>query len=743
MYKVSDECRAILNGHDRITDFYCTVTFPDDSTRKIDSSRIKSGSAYVKTKCVSGSDFELGAVCVGEFGVSLLDDNIDSGNYQGAVIRPFCCIRLSDGTFEDIPMGVFNVTEISAPDSRTTKLVCYDDMVKFDKDFIPPYGDGSYFNMPVALWLDQICSSCGVTLSEESKQKISGMSNGNTLMGFAPAAPCNKDIKTYRDIITMISQLLCACALIGRNGELNIINFDRRYSEAYPDYARIINGSQRKSAAIKNKKFFDAVSIQLTGLDGEIYKHSYPPESSLANALNIDDNPLLRLSQTSVAESYLKEIADRLFMLTYYGAEAEIFSDPTIDAGDHLLLTGGAAGQGVRILVTKNDWTYRGSHKITSDASMIKAKASKHTSVSGGGSGGTQVYTDLINQYIYRLPPVFVTTHQKRLCYISFKPKDFASPVEIMGQICIEMIQPGIVTISSSIDGYDTKTAVQQFLCKGTHTLEIMLPINTTEIKTYAVNFYIQCSHGHGESISEDYTRANAHIAVRGYFDEPKFESFSSCITTVSYIGTAAAGIPVIDSESTCKGVVEWGDGTSEEYSPAKSYSHTYNEIGDYTMTVDCYMEKFVCTGSVSSILLADSVRSVDDGAFAQQNQLHFVYIPPRVKSIGNYAFSGTILKSVYISNDCKYFPASFPEDCAVRFYPYINNDGEGKDKSGEYTQDTQAKVWVILHSLNKKPSVTVVDDTGAVVLCDIEYTNENTVTLRFSEPTAGTVYLN
>ncbi len=102
--------------------------------------------------------------------------------------------------------------------------------------------------------------------------------------------------------------------------------------------------------------------------------------------------------------------------------------------------------------------------------------------------------------------------------------------------------------------------------------------------------------------------------------------------------------------------MVEWGDGTSEEYSPAKSYSHTYNEIGDYTMTVDCYMEKFVCTGSVSSILLADSVRSVDDGAFAQQNQLHFVYIPPRVKSIGNYAFSGTILKSVYISNDCEYF---------------------------------------------------------------------------------------
>lgn len=69
--------------------------------------------------------------------------------------------------------------------------------------------------------------------------------------------------------------------------------------------------------------------------------------------------------------------------------------------------------------------------------------------------------------------------------------------------------------------------------------------------------------------------------------------------------------------------------------------------------------------------------------------------------------------------------------------------DRERKDKAGEYTQDTPSKVWVILHSLRKKPSVTVIDDTGAVVLCDIEYTDENTVILRFSEPTAGVVYLN
>ena len=69
--------------------------------------------------------------------------------------------------------------------------------------------------------------------------------------------------------------------------------------------------------------------------------------------------------------------------------------------------------------------------------------------------------------------------------------------------------------------------------------------------------------------------------------------------------------------------------------------------------------------------------------------------------------------------------------------------DRESADKSGAFENSTASKVWVILHNLNKKPSVNVIDNYGDVVWCDIEYTNDNTVTLRFSEATAGTVYFN
>ena len=748
MYQVSDECRKVLDSPGRVTDFYCDVTFADGSTRQIDSSIIKSNSVYRKTKCVSGSDFELGAVCVGEFGMSLLGDSLDSRNYEGAVLKPYCRVILSESAYEDIPMGVFNVTEISAPDRRTTKLVCYDDMAKFDKKF-EILGEideiGVRYDRSLKMWLQTICTQCGVTLSEESLEGDMANAGIDKIFSYVPDASFNADYKncTCRDMITLIAQLLGGCAVINRYGELEIINFDRRYSEQYPDYAKSISSAQRKSTNIKSRKSFDSVGVNLSDPISGMVTITYPPQSTSSNILMIDDTPFLRFDGYEHIQSVLKEIADRLQYLTYYGAETEIFSDPTIDAGDHLLLTGGTAGQGVRILVTKNDWTYRGSHKITSDASVIQAKSSKNTASSGGSSGGSgsTVYAAMQKQYIYKLPPVFITTSRKRFCTIKLTPKDFTSPVEISGQITVEMIQSGTVTISSNVNGNDTGIVTQQHLTKGKHTLEINLPYNTSEIKLYTFDLYIACSHGHGESITGNMKYADAHVEVRGYFDEPEFESYSSCITHITFKDIIYAGIPVLDSESTLTGTIDWGDGTIEEYSPASPYNHTYTEQGDYNVAVDCYIESFKCTAGAESIILAESVRQIGTGAFTGNSDLLYVYIPPRVKVIGENAFSDAAFESVKIAYDCGYKASSFPEVCSIKFYPY-ESELVYADKHSAVKQ-TASKVWVILHNLNKKPSVTVIDNYGDVVWCDIEYTNDNTVTLRFSEETAGTVYLN
>lgn len=56
-------------------------------------------------------------------------------------------------------------------------------------------------------------------------------------------------------------------------------------------------------------------------------------------------------------------------------------------------------------------------------------------------------------------------------------------------------------------------------------------------------------------------------------------------------------------------------------------------------------------------------------GAFINCTALRNVSIPESVKYIGEYAFYGTALESVRISNACTYYPTSFPPGCVINFY--------------------------------------------------------------------------
>ncbi len=56
----------------------------------------------------------------------------------------------------------------------------------------------------------------------------------------------------------------------------------------------------------------------------------------------------------------------------------------------------------------------------------------------------------------------------------------------------------------------------------------------------------------------------------------------------------------------------------------------------------------------------------------------------------------------------------------------------------------TNATTLIVTHNLNKFPSVTVVDTTNSVILPDnIVYDNANQITITFSVPTSGKVFLN
>lgn len=66
-----------------------------------------------------------------------------------------------------------------------------------------------------------------------------------------------------------------------------------------------------------------------------------------------------------------------------------------------------------------------------------------------------------------------------------------------------------------------------------------------------------------------------------------------------------------------------------------------------------------------------------------------------------------------------------------------------GADLQYTHTQLLASAFWTITHNLNKHPSVTVVDSGDTVVVGNITYIDNNTLTIQFSATFGGKAYLN
>ena len=64
-------------------------------------------------------------------------------------------------------------------------------------------------------------------------------------------------------------------------------------------------------------------------------------------------------------------------------------------------------------------------------------------------------------------------------------------------------------------------------------------------------------------------------------------------------------------------------------------------------------------------------------------------------------------------------------------------------DKYFVFEQTTASNVWTVIHNLQKKPSVSTVDSSGAVVYGFIEHLSDYELKITFKYPFAGTAYCN
>ena len=64
-------------------------------------------------------------------------------------------------------------------------------------------------------------------------------------------------------------------------------------------------------------------------------------------------------------------------------------------------------------------------------------------------------------------------------------------------------------------------------------------------------------------------------------------------------------------------------------------------------------------------------------------------------------------------------------------------------DKTYKHVQGLSSATWNIAHNLGKFPSVTIKDSAGSIVIGEIQYNDDNNITLTFSGAFSGEAYLN
>jgi hypothetical protein len=58
------------------------------------------------------------------------------------------------------------------------------------------------------------------------------------------------------------------------------------------------------------------------------------------------------------------------------------------------------------------------------------------------------------------------------------------------------------------------------------------------------------------------------------------------------------------------------------------------------------------------------------------------------------------------------------------------------------HTQGVASTTWVITHSLGGRPSVTIVDSAGTVVIGEVQYSSNTQISVYFSSAFSGYAYL-
>ena len=127
MYSVSNAFLRAVRSNTRKYFWSGTIVTKGGMTYEFGAKEIVKGSGYISRQCCGSTEIELGTVYAAEMGITLLSD-IDRYTLEDAQVTLVFHLVLADGSVEDVPMGVFEVSEANRL-AKCLELKAYDFML--------------------------------------------------------------------------------------------------------------------------------------------------------------------------------------------------------------------------------------------------------------------------------------------------------------------------------------------------------------------------------------------------------------------------------------------------------------------------------------------------------------------------------------------------------------------------------------------------------------------------------------
>lgn len=358
MYSVSNKYKQDMkepSARFRLRGTVGTESFTDEN--------LAGGTLSITNQCVDNDEILLGAAYIGELQATFQDVDIDRYEWVGKTITPYHVRVFSDGTSEEVPLGVFTISEaVWSVDG--VAVVAYDNMSKLDKAAEFNATSGTAYGI-----LSNICSMCGLTLAMTQAQ-VEALPNGSELLSLW----AENDIETYRDMISWLAQTLASIVLVDRLGRIylktygmtpvDVIGAENRFIDAtFSDFESRYSGVSVVDIQSKTTRYY--------GTEQDIYL-----------TYNLGSNPFMQYGTQTTKERMARAILDSLAATAYVPFSVTMLGDPAYDLGDVITLSGGMGDSSKHFVIQRfgynlhNNYTAEGVGK-NPDVANARSKTDK------------------------------------------------------------------------------------------------------------------------------------------------------------------------------------------------------------------------------------------------------------------------------------------------------------------------------------------------------------------------------